>query len=462
VIEDVTGRPFAEAADDLVLRPLGMKRSTFVQGLPPALRAAAAVPTSQESYFKGRRLSPFAAAGGLYTSAADLARLVEALYGSLHGRSDFLKVDTARLLVTPVVRDREPWDRVAWANRRNTQKDQAVGLMGMSRTGAPGETVYAYHDGLNAGFRSRLMFDPATGDGAVILYNSDGDEEFLLEATRAVASVYGWKDYLPDPSARSRRPPPNWTATSAGTSGRRTTWSRSGARGPPHVDRPGDGGAADLPDGRGRLRTPRDVRAPEPLHARPGRAASLDGWPRLPDGTPPRPVELLLRGDAAGGAALLRADASLDEGRLAEIGFNLLVRQRMPRAAAPVYAVITERYPGSSAAWDALGDALRRSGDPAGGAAAERRAADLRAVRDRLAQGFETGGVRGGCAAYRAARARTTGCRSATRSSDWPAACVTRASPPRRTRPPACTPSTGVCSRDGPSPPSLADPLLAR
>jgi hypothetical protein len=332
--------------------------------------------------------------------------MVEALYGSLHGRGDFLKADTARLLVTPVVRDREPWDRVAWANRRNTQKDQAVGLMGMSRTGAPGETVYAYHDGLNAGFRSRLMFDPATGDGAVILYNSDGDEEFLLEATRAVASVYGWKDYLPDPLrpvpataaeldryvGRYQRTPDN--VVTIRREGGRLTWTDLGTVEQPIY--PMGGGVFEHREMFGR--PSRFALGPD------GRAASLDGWPRLPDGAPPLPVELLLRGDAAGGGALLRADASLDEGRLAEIGFNLLVRQWMPRAAAAVYAVITERYPGSSAAWDALGDALRRSGDPAGGAAAERRAADLRAVRDRLAQGFETGGVRGGCAAYRAAR----------------------------------------------------------
>ncbi len=165
MIEDVTKKPFAEAANAMIFRPLGMKRSSFVQGLPPELHSDVAVPFSEASYFKGKRLHPHAAAAGLYSTSADLALLIGAMSASLQGRQGaFFTRDAAQQLITPLIRDREPWNR-SEPNRRNTQKDQAAGFMSLSRNGLANEASYAYYDGLNAGFRSRLMFDPATGVG---------------------------------------------------------------------------------------------------------------------------------------------------------------------------------------------------------------------------------------------------------------------------------------------------------
>ena len=68
LIEQATGRPFAEVARDLVLEPRRMTRSTFEQPPPEPLRAAAAFP--------GWRLYPESAAAGLWTTPSDLARFV--------------------------------------------------------------------------------------------------------------------------------------------------------------------------------------------------------------------------------------------------------------------------------------------------------------------------------------------------------------------------------------------------
>lgn len=71
LIEDVSGIFFGEAAQTLVFDPLGMTQSTFVQPLPEPQRKHAAYP--------GWRIYPEAAAAGLWTTPADLARFVRAL-----------------------------------------------------------------------------------------------------------------------------------------------------------------------------------------------------------------------------------------------------------------------------------------------------------------------------------------------------------------------------------------------
>lgn len=71
LIEDVTGLHFAEAAQALILDPLGMAQSTFRQPPPESLRVPAAYPDW--------RIYPEAAAAGLWTTPADLARFVCAL-----------------------------------------------------------------------------------------------------------------------------------------------------------------------------------------------------------------------------------------------------------------------------------------------------------------------------------------------------------------------------------------------
>ena len=402
MLEDVTGKPFAEAMNAIVFRPLGMTRSTFVQGLPPGLKGDAAVPTSDASYFSGKRLHPHAAAAGLYTTAADLARFVAAIYGSYKGRSHpFLCRELARQMIEPTILDREPWDRSS-VNRRNTQKDQAVGLMRISRNGAKDEVKYTYFDGLNSGFRSRLIFNAQNGDGAVLLLNSDGDEEFLLETTRAVASAYGWKDWVSAPvqpvvlsdkelnryCGRYRRNDDN-VVTIRRQNGHLLWTDLYTATQPVY------------PIGGGRFEH-RELfgHASEFVADAQGHIVSLDGWPRLPDNAPPVPAEHLLCGEFNAGADQLRGDKVITGQRLFDIGFNLLEIHKMPKAAVAVFQVGVEKAPGVPGAWDALGDALKRAGDRPDGEKAEQRASALRAFQDRLGAAFSKDGVEGGKREY--------------------------------------------------------------
>jgi CubicO group peptidase (beta-lactamase class C family) len=88
LLEDVAGSPFAEVARDVVLGPVGMSRSTFVQPPPPPLLAAAA----QAEW----RLYPESAAAGLWTTPADLARFVCALQ-----TRRTLRPETVEAMTTP-------------------------------------------------------------------------------------------------------------------------------------------------------------------------------------------------------------------------------------------------------------------------------------------------------------------------------------------------------------------------
>lgn len=402
ILEDITGKPFAEAMDTIVFRPLGMTRSTYVQGMPPQFRADAAVPTSSASYFRGRRLHPHAAAAGLYTTAADLSRFVEAIYRSYKGEANgFLSREMARQMIEPTVLDREPWDR-SFVNRRNTQKDQALGLMQISRNGASGEAKYTFHDGLNAGFRSRLMFNAQNGDGVIVLYNSDGNEEFLQEVTRAAAFAHDWKDWVSPPITplplsnreldryvgRYRRGEDN--IVTIRRDGKRLFWTDLYTAPQPIY-----------PIGDSQFEH-RELfgRASRFVSDAAGQMISLDGWLRVPESVPTFPIEYLLRGELHKAAAMLRSDSTLTETRLFEMGFNLLETHRMPKAAVAVYQVAAEKSPGSSGAWDALGDALKRAGDRAGGERAERRAEILRTFRDRLGNVYMKQGVEGGTREY--------------------------------------------------------------
>jgi CubicO group peptidase (beta-lactamase class C family) len=71
LVEDAAGAPFAEVARDVVLEPVGMSSSTFLQPPPPPLLASAAQP-------EWRRY-PESAAAGLWSTPGDLARFVCAL-----------------------------------------------------------------------------------------------------------------------------------------------------------------------------------------------------------------------------------------------------------------------------------------------------------------------------------------------------------------------------------------------
>ncbi len=167
---DRSGRAFPALMRESVFTPLGMASSSYEQPLPAALaRRVASGHTFDGSLLEGRyRLHPEMAAAGLWTTPSDLARVAIEMSLARQGRSTrVFSQSTAEAMLT------EEMDGAAlgWM----------VGTDGMF-----------WHNGGTEGFRAHMrMFSPS-GDGIVILSNSDNGHDLLAPITNAVASANGW------------------------------------------------------------------------------------------------------------------------------------------------------------------------------------------------------------------------------------------------------------------------------
>lgn len=133
LVEEVTGRSFAEVVRTRVLGPLGAEGATFA--LEPARDIA-------HGYFEdgrlvpgGYRRHPESAAAGLWATAADLTRIMQGLLASVAGaRGGLLPQDLAVRMVTPV------------------RGHAALGVFSDR-----GRAVW--HDGINEGYRALVTAD---------------------------------------------------------------------------------------------------------------------------------------------------------------------------------------------------------------------------------------------------------------------------------------------------------------
>lgn len=189
---DVTGMDFAAFTDKAIFQKLGMTRTTFAQPLPERLAASASWAYSGNAWFKGTPyVYPQQAAAGLYATPTDLARLLIDLQNSLRGKPGLLSPATVRAMVTPLARVSDGFYR----------EDIGLGAFLLQQTANRDDRgVYFGHNGVNAGFLADAWGSVAGGNGVVIMLNDDGGaSELSKEIRRAVAKVYGWTDFLPQP-----------------------------------------------------------------------------------------------------------------------------------------------------------------------------------------------------------------------------------------------------------------------
>ncbi len=184
------GRPYPDLLRDLVLRPAGMRRSTFAQPLPdaPASQAAIGHDAKGAAMPGGWNVYPEYAAAGLWTTPADYGRFLIAVQASQDGRrGGLLRPATARAMLTPV--------------------DGGYGL-GVA-LGNWGGRPYMDHGGSNVGFRAQAMaFLDGNRQGVVIMTNGDSGGLLAAEILRAVADAYGWGTRDPGSRGSLRRAPP--------------------------------------------------------------------------------------------------------------------------------------------------------------------------------------------------------------------------------------------------------------
>lgn len=179
LMQDVTGRPFAELMREQVLVPAGMIHSTYAQPLP-ADRAgdAATAHRGDGTPLPGKHHTyPEQAAAGLWTTPSDLARLAIELQRAYRGETGrVLTPETARLMLTT----------------QSGSYGLGFGVRG------EGDSTWFDHGGSNQGFRAYFAALAGTGQGVVIMTNGEGGQELAMEVLRAVGREYGL------PTARSR------------------------------------------------------------------------------------------------------------------------------------------------------------------------------------------------------------------------------------------------------------------
>jgi CubicO group peptidase (beta-lactamase class C family) len=178
LIMDVTGVSFPELMQKTLLKKLGMTHSTFQQPLSPDLVTAAAaghLPDGKE--IKGKWfVLPELAPAGLWTTPTDLARFVIEVQKSRLGRSNkVLSAASTRQMLTPET------------------ENIALGLV-VDGQGSSARFSFA---GANVGYKCRMLGYMNSGQGVVVMTNSENGAELIAEIIRSVAAEYGWPDFHP-------------------------------------------------------------------------------------------------------------------------------------------------------------------------------------------------------------------------------------------------------------------------
>jgi CubicO group peptidase (beta-lactamase class C family) len=177
VIEDVTGRPWAEVAQTSIAAPFGGQiRSRYAVLRPEAvgLRAALGHDDGGVILPDGGRAYPELAASGLWTNADEYADFLADVLRSASGKEGLLlPADSARLLLTPV-------------------GENATVAFGSTEKGG---TRYLFRGGNTAGYYCHLDADPGRGNAVVIFTNRNLCWQFTNEVRDALAKAEGWQGY---------------------------------------------------------------------------------------------------------------------------------------------------------------------------------------------------------------------------------------------------------------------------
>jgi CubicO group peptidase (beta-lactamase class C family) len=180
LIEDVTGRPLTDLADEMVFEPLGMKSSSFRKPLPePLAHRVSAGHTGDGASMPGHWfLDGGSSCCGLWTTPGDLARFAVSMQRALRGEpGSVLDEELAREMLVP-----EDLDGVG------------LGFFLEER----GDAVYFNHSGGNPGFSCLLVANRDADYGAVVMTNGDNGGSLYQEIVRGIARVYGWEGYAPE------------------------------------------------------------------------------------------------------------------------------------------------------------------------------------------------------------------------------------------------------------------------
>jgi CubicO group peptidase (beta-lactamase class C family) len=171
---DVTGTPFTNLMQP-VLKRLRMTHGTF-DTLSAGQAGVAAGHLPDGKQIEGGWFTyPELAAAGLWTTPSDLAQLVIELQRSNAGSSKILSQALTKSMLTPQT------------------ENAGLGLV----VDGKGASARFSHSGSNVGYKCFLIGYVESGQGAVVMTNSDNGAQLAIEILRSIAAEYGWPDYRP-------------------------------------------------------------------------------------------------------------------------------------------------------------------------------------------------------------------------------------------------------------------------
>lgn len=179
LIEDVTKQPFHSWIEKVILKPFNMDQSIFQYPLNESLRKNA-VPgfLSDGTMIKGGWNNyAIAAAGGLWSTPTDLAKFAIHVSNSYLGKENSLvSKSIAKQMLT---------------RQKNT--DYGLGFVVNGDT----KTLNFRKAGHNAGYHNELLMFPNSGDGVVIMTDSENGEYVINYIIPILARKYQWPCYFP-------------------------------------------------------------------------------------------------------------------------------------------------------------------------------------------------------------------------------------------------------------------------
>lgn len=155
-----TVAPFTRVAAAEVLRPLGLAAGYAVPAVHADAHAGGRVLPGRHHRY------PEAAAAGLWSTPADIARLLAGLLADSPALAVMAKAPTP---------------------------GQGLGL----KVDGEGAARRIGHTGSNAGYRALMLAFPATGDGVVVMTNAEEGWPLVKDVAAAIAADLGWPAALP-------------------------------------------------------------------------------------------------------------------------------------------------------------------------------------------------------------------------------------------------------------------------
>lgn len=177
ILDDNISTNYDSLMQALVLKPLKMTNSTFSQPLSAYYKNSAYGYDENMQLLKGNYyIYPEQTAGGLWSTASDIAKFILCIQNELKGDHPLL-IDKhlAEEMLTPVL------------------NNYALGFGIVEKGGEK----YFWHEGESYGFNSVYYGSFTTGKGVVILTNAypDNGKPFISELLHSAAMVYEWKDF---------------------------------------------------------------------------------------------------------------------------------------------------------------------------------------------------------------------------------------------------------------------------